>query len=162
MDWLAAWLPWSVYRSLDALMSQGGAIMWVIFLVAVAILYLAVQRWLTWKTLPSRKRLQSGEREALVMKAEHLRALNRMERGLPLLKALVMITPLLGLTGTVTGMVLVFDGLSLGSSADPRQLASGIARAILPTFASMAVVLLGMFFLNLWQRKVRRALQQSN
>jgi len=162
MDWLAAWLPWGAYRALDALMSQGGVIMWVIFLVAVTILYLAIQRWLTWKSLPSRCLPKPGEREALIMKAEYLRALNRMEAGLPLLKALVMITPLLGLTGTVTGMMLVFDGLSLGSAADPRQLASGIARAILPTFASMAVVLIGLFFLSLWQRQVRRTLQQSH
>jgi len=162
MEWLAAWLPWNAYRALDTLMSQGGVIMWIIFAVAVAILYLAMQRWLTWRSLPPRQPVALGERKALAAKAEYLRALNRMEAGLPLLKALVMITPLLGLTGTVTGMVLVFDGLSLGSSADPRQLASGIARAILPTFASMAVVLLGMFFLNLWQRKVRRTLQQNN
>ncbi|SFC41163.1 biopolymer transport protein ExbB [Marinospirillum celere] len=161
MEWLVAWLPWPAYRALDTLMSQGGMIMWVIFLVAMATLFLALQRWLTWRYLPSRRAPAPGEREALVIKAEYLRSLNRMERGLPLLKALVMITPLLGLTGTVTGMMLVFDGLSLGSSADPRQLASGIARAILPTFASMAVVLLGMFFLSLWQRQVRRTLQQN-
>lgn len=162
MDWLAAWLPWSAYRALDALMSQGGLIMWVIFSVAVAILFLAVQRWLTWTVLPAKQGASVEAAQALVSKAEYLRNLNHMEAGLPLLKGLVMITPLLGLTGTVTGMVLVFDGLSLGSSADPRQLASGIARAILPTFASMAVVLMGLFFLNLWQRKVRRTLQQSN
>jgi|AntRauTorckE6833_2_1112554.scaffolds.fasta_scaffold01691_9 biopolymer transport protein ExbB len=162
MDWLAALLPWNAFRALDALMAQGGVIMWVIFLVAAILLYLSIWRWLTWKTLPARQSPQPGERETLIVKAEYLRALNRMETGLPLLKALIMITPLLGLTGTVTGMVLVFDGLSLGSSADPRQLASGIARAILPTFASMAVVLPGMFFLSLWQRKVRRSLQQNN
>lgn len=161
MEWLAAWLPWPAYRALDTLMSQGGVIMWIIFLVAVITLFLALQRWLTWRDLPARKLAANREREALVNKAEYLRALNRMEAGLPLLKALVMVTPLLGLIGTVTGMMLVFDGLSLGSSADPRQLASGIARAILPTFASMAVVLLGLFFLSLWQRKVRRTLQQS-
>lgn len=159
MDWLAAWLPWPAWRALDGLMSQGGSLLWVIFSVAVITLFLALQRWLTWKDLPPRRQPLPEEREVLIFKAEYLRALNRMEAGLPLLKALVMITPLLGLTGTVTGMMLVFDGLSLGSSADPRQLAAGISRAILPTFASMAVVLVGIFFITLWQRQVRRKLQ---
>ncbi|WP_416885242.1 MotA/TolQ/ExbB proton channel family protein [Marinospirillum sp.] len=161
MSWLAGWLPWSWWRALDALMTQGGVLLWLLFVVALLILFLALQRWLTWGDWPPRRQPAPGERSSLVVKAEYLRALNRMERGLSLLKALVVIAPLLGLTGTVTGMMLVFDGLSLGSAADPRQLASGIARAILPTFASMAVVVVGLFFVTLWQRQVRRSLQKS-
>ncbi|WP_051168220.1 MotA/TolQ/ExbB proton channel family protein [Marinospirillum minutulum] len=140
------------------LMQQGGLIMWLLFIVALLQIYLFMQRWLTWPSLnwlPT----ASSQRPQLLRRAEHLLALNQLEKGLPLLKALVVITPLLGLTGTVTGMMLVFDGLSLGEAADPRRLSSGIARAILPTFASMAVVLLGMFFLSFWQRRARKTLQ---
>ncbi len=140
------------------LMSQGGWIMWLLFVVALCQLWVFLWRWRHWETGLSTQPVY-GLR--LSRNAVRLRSLNQMEQGLPLLKALVVITPLLGLTGTVTGMMLVFDGLSFGSSADPRQLASGIARAILPTFAAMAVVLMGMFFLSLWQRRVRRALQNS-
>lgn len=141
-----------------ALMQQGGIIMWLIFTVAVLQVYLFMQRWFNWPAF-SWRLTSDSKRPALVRRAEHLQALNQLERGLPLLKALVLITPLLGLTGTVTGMMLVFDGLSLGGSADPRRLSSGIARAILPTFVSMAVVLLGMFFLSFWQRRARKTLQ---
>lgn len=141
-----------------ALMQQGGIIMWLIFTVAVLQVYLFMQRWFHWPSFTWHM-TENTRRPALVRRAEHLRALNQLERGLPLLKALVLITPLLGLTGTVTGMMLVFDGLSLGGSADPRRLSSGIARAILPTFVSMAVVLLGMFFLSFWQRRARKTLQ---
>lgn len=140
------------------LMQQGGLIMWLLFIVALLQIYLFLQRWLTWPSLnwlPT----ASSPRPQLQRRTEHLLALNQLEKGLPLLKALVVITPLLGLTGTVTGMMLVFDGLSLGGAADPRRLSSGIARAILPTFASMAVVLLGMFFLSFWQRRARKTLQ---
>jgi len=140
------------------LMQQGGLIMWLLFTVALLQIYLFLQRWLTWPSL-SWLPTTSSQRPQLQRRAEHLLALNQLEKGLPLLKALVVITPLLGLTGTVTGMMLVFDGLSLGSAADPRRLSSGIARAILPTFASMAVVLLGMFFLSFWQRRARKTLQ---
>ena len=140
------------------LMQQGGLIMWLLFIVALLQIYLFLQRWLTWPSLnwlPT----ASSPRPQLQRRTEHLLALNQLEKGLPLLKALVVITPLLGLTGTVTGMMLVFDGLSLGGAADPRRLSSGIARAILPTFASMVVVLLGMFFLSFWQRRARKTLQ---
>ncbi|GLR65233.1 MotA/TolQ/ExbB proton channel family protein [Marinospirillum insulare] len=143
------------------LMQQGGLIMWLLFIVAVLQVYLFMQRWLTWPSLTSLKgrSTPNSHRPQLESHAQHLAALNQLEKGLPLLKALVVITPLLGLTGTVTGMMLVFDGLSLGGAADPRRLSSGIARAILPTFASMAVVLLGMFFLSFWQRRARKTLQ---
>ena len=141
-----------------ALMQQGGLIMWLLFSVAVLQVYLFMQRWLTWPSLNWLPANQS-QRPLLQRHTELLLALNQLEKGLPLLKALVVITPLLGLTGTVTGMMLVFDGLSLGGAADPRRLSSGIARAILPTFASMAVVLLGMFFLSFWQRRARKTLQ---
>lgn len=141
-----------------ALMQQGGLIMWLLFLVAVLQVYLFLQRWFSWPALQWRSPSETS-RPALVRRAEQLKASNRLEQGLPLLKALVVITPLLGLLGTVTGMMLVFDGLSLGAAADPRRLSSGIARAILPTFASMAVLLLGMFFLSFWQRRARKTLQ---
>lgn len=140
------------------LMAQGGHIMWLLFVVALLQIYVFMQRWLSWPKL-CYSAANLSHRPLLQRHAEHLQALNALEKGLPLLKALVVITPLLGLTGTVTGMMLVFDGLSLGEAADPRRLSSGIARAILPTFASMAVVLLGMFFLSFWQRRVRKTLQ---
>lgn len=150
-----------------SLMQQGGIIMWVLFAITLAQLFLFIQRWLTWpakSSLVKQPAAIHSSRYALLsfnyrQQAASLQLVNQLEAGLPLLKALVVITPLLGLMGTVTGMMLVFDGLSLGGSADPRQLSSGIARAILPTFASMAVVLLGLFFLTFWQRRVRKALQ---
>lgn len=149
-----------------SLMQQGGIIMWVLFAITLAQLFLFIQRWLTWpakSSQPKQAAIQSSRYALLSLnyrqQAASLQLVNQLEAGLPLLKALVVITPLLGLTGTVTGMMLVFDGLSLGGSADPRQLSSGIARAILPTFASMAVVLLGLFFLTFWQRRVRKTLQ---
>lgn len=139
------------------LMEQGGLIMWLIFIVALLQIHLFSYRWLSWP--PKTNKLKPTNWH--LKRAAHLHNQNKLEVGLPLLQALVVITPLLGLTGTVTGMMLVFDSLSLGGAADPRRLSSGIARAILPTFASMAVVLLGMFFLNFWQRRARKALEES-
>lgn len=141
-----------------SLMNQGGVIMWLILIVATLQVYVFLQRWLNWPRFVWQS-IEGVSRPVLVRRVDQLQASRQLEHGLPLLRALVAITPLLGLTGTVTGMILVFDSLSLGMAADPRRLSSGISRAILPTFASMSVVLMGMFFLNFWQRRARKVLQ---
>lgn len=156
-EWIAA-LGWVEIKPLEQLLAQGGFIMQGLLLVAVLQAWLIIHRWMTWPQL-TRHTAQGAHQALLQRHADHLHALIQLEKGLPLLKGLLMVTPLLGLTGSVTGMMLVFDGLSLGAASDPRLLASGIARAILPTFASMAVMLVGMFFLSFWQRRVKRQLQ---
>jgi len=75
-----------------------------------------------------------------------------MERNLPIIKALVVLCPLLGLLGTVTGMVEVFDVMAISGSGNPRSLAAGVSKATVPTMAGMVVALSGVF-LNTWLQK---------
>jgi len=65
----------------------------------------------------------------------------RLQTGLSLLEDVITIAPLLGLLGTVSGLVGVFAelGSSGGENADPAVLASGIARALNTTIAGLAV-----------------------
>jgi biopolymer transport protein ExbB len=62
---------------------------------------------------------------------------------IPMIKTLVALCPLLGLLGTVTGMVEVFDVMAIAGSGNPRAMASGVSRAILPTMAGMVAALSG-------------------
>ena len=62
---------------------------------------------------------------------------------IPMIKTLVALCPLLGLLGTVTGMVEVFDVMAAAGSGNPRAMASGVSRAILPTMAGMVAALSG-------------------
>lgn len=78
------------------------------------------------------------------------------EQYLGIIRVLVMVVPLLGLLGTVTGMVLVFDGIT-SSGSNARVLAEGISRATIPTMTGLAVALVGMFFINLLERNVSRS-----
>ena len=59
------------------------------------------------------------------------------ERGLIYIKTLVAAAPLLGLLGTVTGMVEVFDVMAITGSSNARAMAAGISKATLPTMAGM-------------------------
>ncbi len=64
---------------------------------------------------------------------------------LNLIKVLVAICPMLGLLGTVTGMISVFDVMATQGSSEPQLMASGISLATLPTMAGMVAALAGLF-----------------
>lgn len=68
-----------------------------------------------------------------------------LNKNLNFIKVLVAICPMLGLLGTVTGMISVFDVMATQGSSQPRLMASGISLATLPTMAGMVAALAGMF-----------------
>jgi biopolymer transport protein ExbB len=68
-----------------------------------------------------------------------------LNQNLNFIKLLVAICPMLGLLGTVTGMISVFDVMATQGSSDPKLMASGISLATLPTMAGMVAALAGMF-----------------
>lgn len=77
-------------------------------------------------------------------------------QNVDIIKTLVALAPLLGLLGTVTGMIEVFDKMALSGSSNARDMAGGIFKATIPTMAGMTVALSGMFFPNYFERKSRR------
>ena len=62
------------------------------------------------------------------------------------IKTLVALCPMIGLLGTVTGMVSVFDVMAISGTGNARAMASGVYRATLPTMAGMVVALSGIYF----------------
>jgi biopolymer transport protein ExbB len=67
----------------------------------------------------------------------------RLNRTVPTIKTLVALCPLLGLLGTVTGMIEVFEVIAMAGSGNPRAMASGVSRATIPTMAGMVAALSG-------------------
>lgn len=72
-------------------------------------------------------------------------------------KTVVAICPLLGLLGTVTGMIAVFDVMASAGMGNPRLMADGVAKATVPTMAGMVGALSGVFAIYWleWQAKRR-------
>jgi biopolymer transport protein ExbB len=68
------------------------------------------------------------------------------QAGLIIITGLVALCPLLGLLGTVTGMVEVFDVMALTGSSNPRAMASGVSRSTIPTMSGMVAALSGLYF----------------
>ena len=73
-------------------------------------------------------------------------------------QTLVAAAPLLGLLGTVTGMVEVFDVMAITGSSNARAMAAGISKATLPTMAGMVTSLSGIFFIAQIESKSRKAI----
>ena len=69
-----------------------------------------------------------------------------LKRNIGLIKALIAICPLLGLMGTVTGMVSVFDVMTFSGTGNARAMAAGVSRATVPTMAGMVAALSGVYF----------------
>ncbi len=65
----------------------------------------------------------------------------RLERSHNLIKLLAAISPLLGLLGTVTGMIITFQAISLFGSGDPKLMAGGISQALVTTVLGLVVAI---------------------
>jgi biopolymer transport protein ExbB len=69
---------------------------------------------------------------------------------------LVPLSPLLGLIGTVSGMLEVFDSMALRGSADARAMASGVSHAMICTMSGLAVSISGLYPVYFFQSRARR------
>jgi|OM-RGC.v1.015053894 biopolymer transport protein ExbB len=79
-----------------------------------------------------------------------------LERGMALLATVAAISPLLGLLGTVIGMVKIFGVLTAGGGAigNPQQLSAGIAEALLTTIFGLVVAIPAVVMYNLFNKKL--------
>lgn len=67
-----------------------------------------------------------------------------LEDGLAYIRVLVALCPLLGLLGTVTGMIEVFDVMAIAGSGNAKAMAGGVSKATIPTMAGMVAALSGL------------------
>ncbi len=79
-----------------------------------------------------------------------------MSANMPVLKVLIPMCPLLGLVGTVHGMLEVFDSMSILGSADARTMASGVSKAMNCTMTGLAVSVTGMYPVHHFQSAIRK------
>ncbi|WOT04391.1 MotA/TolQ/ExbB proton channel family protein [Shewanella youngdeokensis] len=142
--------------AIKAFMYRGGPVLWWLAGLVAVFWVLALERiWYFAVTFQQEQQvwvqqwLQRTDKVSWYAQAQRTRWLDEAEQKLkchlPMLKLIVMLFPMLGLLGTVTGMISVFDVISLQGSAEPRLMASGISMATLPTMAGMVAALIGMF-----------------
>ncbi len=153
-------MVWANYvEGLSALFEQGGLTLWAILFASILLWLLIVERyWAHFRELPLvRLRLYEEWKERKAMGA--LQSFTRIQalvndlraeasRNLPALNALTTILPLLGLLGTVSGMIKVFDVITVFGTGNTRGMASGISEALVTTMAGLFTALAGLYFVS--------------
>ncbi len=81
----------------------------------------------------------------------------RMRRYMGVLDTMITVAPLLGIFGTVIGIILSFDMLGTAGIEDPRAVTSGIAQALITTAAGLGIAILSVFPYNYFNAKVENA-----
>ena len=79
-----------------------------------------------------------------------------MTTGFPVMQVLVPMAPLLGLIGTVSGMLEVFDSMALRGNADARSMASGVSAAMICTMTGLAVSITGLYPVHYFRTRATR------
>jgi biopolymer transport protein ExbB len=151
-------------------LETGGSVLMTIVLVTFLMWTLLFERfWYGWKGHPVLVKQVIDEwnkREETTSWYAHQirnylvsRVSAELNRGLPMIASLVALCPLLGLLGTVTGMIEVFDVMALAGSGNPRAMASGVAKATIPTMAGMVAALSGLILSTQLQNKAKMETQ---
>jgi biopolymer transport protein ExbB len=142
------------------------AIAWVILLMWILIL----ERLLFYRTSLKQKMKDAfaaweARSERRSWHAHQIRARMISEvrmatnQGLPLIQTLVAVCPLLGLLGTVTGMITVFQVMASSGTGNVRSMAAGVSMATVPTMAGMVGALSGVFLVTILTRTARRRIK---
>lgn len=144
------------FEDLSLLMDRGGHVLW-------AILVLSTVLWMI--LLTGARRLKDAEKAWSTATAASRRrmmqaALVRVRRTAAAeavwARVIVALLPLLGLLGTVTGMIESFETLSAAGGSDPGGLTGGISAALLTTLAGLVTALPGVFAVHRLERRTDR------
>ncbi len=103
----------------------------------------------------------SADVESLELKLDDaiLKETPKLERGLAGIKLLAGIAPLLGLLGTVTGMIVTFQTITLFGTGDPKLMAGGISQALMTTVLGLVVAIPLLLLHSVLSTKSKRLVQ---
>lgn len=169
---------------------QGGGIGYAIIVLAIFGILLAIYKWIVLTLTARQVQAQVGAQqpsgnnplgrvmqtyeenrdadiETLQLKLDDavLKELPRLDSGLNIVKVLAAITPLMGLLGTVVGMIVTFQAITLFGTGDPKLMAGGISQALVTTvlgLMSAIPLLLLHAFASGASRRVGQVLEEQS
>lgn len=145
---------------------QGGEVGYVIIVVGIIAFLIALERFVSLSIIGAKVKRQLKTKEPMdnnplgrVLKVNHqfpnvayetlelklseaiLREMPKITRNLTLIKIVSVVAPLLGLLGTVTGMIKTFQAITLFGAGDPKLMAGGISTALMTTVLGLVVAI---------------------
>jgi biopolymer transport protein ExbB len=169
--------------SLEERWHQGGLVGYIISAVGFFALLLAVWRFVVLAGISSKVTAQlksatantnnplgrvlkisednkglDGETLELKLEEAILKERPAIESGLNLLKIISMVAPLLGLLGTVTGMIITFQAITIFGAGDPKSMAGGISGALVTTVLGLIVAIPTVLMHTLVYGRAKRVL----
>ena len=167
--------------SLRERIDQGGVVGYVIIALGAVALVIALERLLTltftgFRVSAQTRRLDQPGKNPLgrILKVYHenpntdietlelklteaiLRESPKINRLLTVLKIIAVVAPLLGLLGTVTGMIVTFQAITLFGTGDPKLMAGGISQALVTTVLGLSVAIPTVLLHTLVASRARR------
>ncbi|MDD9964418.1 MAG: MotA/TolQ/ExbB proton channel family protein [Gammaproteobacteria bacterium] len=152
------------YLAIVQFMEQGGNVLYLIAALTFLMWTLIFERmWYffsqhkllvqdatdLWESRPERRSWSAHQvRDRIISEAS-----GRITGSLPLIQTCVTLCPLLGLLGTVTGMISVFDAMAT-QGGNARSMAAGVSMATIPTMSGMIASLSGLLGSTFVKRKV--------
>lgn len=154
-----------LYEETLAFMELGGAVAWPLAIVALMMWFIIIDRF--WFTNIEYPRLRKQALEAWSKREDHTSWYARQIReemisklvvsyrgSLLVLQNLIAVCPLMGLLGTVMGMLEVFDAVALSGNSNVRAMASGVSQATVSTMIGMVIALSGLYFGERFRRGI--------
>ena len=105
-----------------------------------------------WESRPERRSWNAHQIRELMISRFSMDT----NKVIPTIQTLVALCPLLGLLGTVTGMISVFQVMAASGSGNVRAMAAGVSQATVPTMAGMVGALSGVLLVTLLSRRAAR------
>ncbi len=156
------------WESVRDFIGMGGGVLYIIAVVLLVMWALMIERW-WFLTVDFPKRRNAiiaawdARADTTSWSAHRIRdawvseASEELNARMLIIKTLVAMCPLIGLLGTVYGMIIVFDTMATQGTGNPRLMASGISMATIPTMAGMVAALSGIFFSSRLETRVKVA-----
>ena len=135
------------FPQLARLFREGGPVMWPILILSIVGVAIVFDRLFAFAAF-----FRSRERHP-----DPQAALNRLQRGFGLLSTIITAEPMLGILGTVTGIIQTFSVFRLSDATSPLAATAGIGEALITTAAGLIATLMLVFPYNLLLGLLARA-----
>jgi biopolymer transport protein ExbB len=160
----------NMWEAIRDFLELGGDVLFLIGLLMIFMWVMIIERLLyfafnhktvvkntidAWNARPERKSWKARRiREAMISEVRLT-----SNRFLGLIQASVALAPLMGLLGTVTGMVGVFEIMAILGTGNARAMADGVSKATVPTMCGMVAALSGLFISYWLVKKAQNEVQ---